>query len=205
MLTLGSKEAYTLMTSTLPARVRVQLLPTGGVRDVAAFLARWQPSVGILYESPLHPGLVAAAAAAGVPLALLNARIPSQQLLQWHGDPRRKRQLERMLRAFQLIVPQTDADTARFRMFGARLAQMPGWCTDLRSAASLGAGAWNLCRPDHPRMVRAKQRECVAPRPVPVTPHRPCLPGNPNHPLFCMQPRCSVACTRFCSSCCCLC
>lgn len=38
-------------------------------------------------------------------------------------------------------------DVGRFRIFGATLQQMPGWCSDLKYAAALGNSVWHLWRP----------------------------------------------------------
>eukprot|EP00878_Enallax_costatus_P040450 GHUV01046696.1.p1 GENE.GHUV01046696.1~~GHUV01046696.1.p1 ORF type:complete len:119 (-),score=16.57 GHUV01046696.1:40-396(-) len=38
-------------------------------------------------------------------------------------------------------------DVGRFRILGATLTQMPGWCSDLKYAAALGTSVWHLWRP----------------------------------------------------------
>jgi hypothetical protein len=44
-------------------------------------------------------------------------------------------------------------DVGRFRIFGATLTQMPGWCSDLKYAAALGNSVWHLWRPKASRLV----------------------------------------------------
>lgn len=55
-------------------------------------------------------------------------------------------------------------DVGRFRMLGATLTQMPGWCSDLKYAAALGTSVWHLWRPSHERIMSLKK--AVAGRPV---------------------------------------
>ena len=76
------------------------------------FLAAWRPRAGILMETELWPNLCAAAARAGVPLALVNARLSEKSLrkgLRW------SRVLAPALRSLSLVVAQTPADARRIR------------------------------------------------------------------------------------------
>ena len=49
--------------------------------------------------------------------------------------------------AFSLIIPHSDMEVGRFRLLGATLGQMPGWCNDLSYACALSSVVANLWRP----------------------------------------------------------
>jgi hypothetical protein len=81
----------------------------GGARPTPACLP-----CPLLQEAPGPPGLMLAAAAAGVRLALLNARLAGEAYLGWYCR-RASRQLMRdMLAGFTLLVPQSDVDVGRW-------------------------------------------------------------------------------------------
>ncbi|WIA36478.1 hypothetical protein OEZ86_007778 [Tetradesmus obliquus] len=169
LLTTSTPEARTLLQNSLPSRVTVQFLPLDNVLCIRQFLAHWKPQACILMESPTWPALVECCATAGVRLALLNARLSSRLFLAWFGSMPRRALLGRMLGSFNLIVPQSDIDVGRFRILGATLGQMPGWCSDLKYAAALGTSVWHLWKPRPGRI--AALRQAVAGRPMWVAAH----------------------------------
>eukprot|EP00775_Hariotina_reticulata_P009725 gene9724-9884_t len=71
----------------------------------------------------------------------------SRAFMKWFTRRMSRALLGRLLSHFSLIVPQSDVDVGRFRIFGATLSQMPGWCSDLKYAAALGTSVWHLWRP----------------------------------------------------------
>ena len=48
LLTTGSFKAYALLKDALPARVTVQLVPMDTPLNIALFMRKWQPQVGIV-------------------------------------------------------------------------------------------------------------------------------------------------------------
>lgn len=60
-------------------------------------------------------------------------------------------------------------DVGRFRILGATLGQMPGWCSDLKYAAALGNSVWHLWRPKPGRI--AALRAVLSARTVWVAAH----------------------------------
>jgi hypothetical protein len=54
-----------------------------------------------------------------------------------------------MASAFALIIPNSDIEVGRFRLMGATLPQMPGWCNDLSYACALSSPVANLWRPSY--------------------------------------------------------
>lgn len=55
-----------------------------------------------------------------------------------------------------LLATHSLQDVGRFRILGATLAQMPGWCSDLKYAAALGTSVWHLWRPSAARILGVK-------------------------------------------------
>ena len=165
LLTTGSAEAHALLKGALPRRVALRRAPFDNPASAAAFVARWRPQAAVFVEAPAaRPALVEAAAARGVRLALLNARVPARAFARHYYSPPGRALLRRLVRRFDLIVPQSDVDVGRFRILGADLKQMPGWCSDLKYAAALGTGVWHARRPPPARV--AELRRALGGRPV---------------------------------------
>ncbi len=59
-------------------------------------------------DSPFHSELAQLAGEAGVALVLLNAHLPGDDVLEWHGHQGSRRMLGRMLRSYSLIVPRSE-------------------------------------------------------------------------------------------------
>lgn len=98
-------------------------LPWDTPQAVAAFLAHFRPSAGVLLETEVWPALVDGCRAAGVPLALVNARLSDKSLRQaqrlaWLSRP--------AYAGLDLVLAQTEADAQRLRAAGARVAAVTG-------------------------------------------------------------------------------
>lgn len=93
----------------MPPRTQHQFLPLDLPGPVARFLSHWRPDLSIWAEQDLWPRAVVAAAARGVPLALVNARMNAAAFAR----RRRAAGLYRdLFRRFSLVAAQ-DAGTAR--------------------------------------------------------------------------------------------
>jgi 3-deoxy-D-manno-octulosonic-acid transferase len=87
------------------------------------FLRHYRPGVGLLMETELWPNLVAACAAAHVPVLLINARL-SERSARGYG---KVRMLARpAFAALSGVGAQTQADAARLRAAGAREVSVTG-------------------------------------------------------------------------------
>jgi 3-deoxy-D-manno-octulosonic-acid transferase len=106
--------------------VIVQYVPFESPLAVARFLRHWRPQVGLFMESPAWPILVEGAAAAGVRLGLLNARMSSSSFLKWFMRSMSRALLSRLLSHFSLIVPQSDVVRRGGRGGGGCLAAWEG-------------------------------------------------------------------------------
>jgi 3-deoxy-D-manno-octulosonic-acid transferase len=90
---------------------------------VQAFLRHFKPRIGLIMETEVWPNLVQQSAAAGVPLALVNARMSEKSLrsaLRWPGLMRPS------YAALTAVWAQTDADAQRLRALGAAVQAVTG-------------------------------------------------------------------------------
>lgn len=86
---------------------------------VRRFLRHYRPVLGVLLETEIWPNLVAGARAAGVPLALVNARLSERSLAKarrWGGLARDA------VAGLDLVLAQTGADALRLAALGAKAA-----------------------------------------------------------------------------------
>jgi len=90
---------------------------------VQAFLRHFRPRIGLLMETEVWPNLVRQSAAAGVPLALVNARMSGKSLqsaLRWASLMRPT------YAALHAVWAQTEADAQRLRALGATVQTVTG-------------------------------------------------------------------------------
>ena len=90
---------------------------------VQAFLRHFRPRIGLLLETEVWPNLVQQSAAAGVPLALVNARMSDKSLrsaLRWASLMRPT------YAALSAVWAQTEADAQRLRALGATVQMVTG-------------------------------------------------------------------------------
>ncbi len=104
-------------------RVMQAWLPYDSLSMTARFLQHFRPRGGILMETEVWPSLLASCEAAGVPVALVNARLSERSL-------RRGQRFSGLLgdaaRRFTLVAAQTQADAQRLAAMGARHVQVTG-------------------------------------------------------------------------------
>lgn len=87
------------------------------------FLRRHRPAVGVLMETEVWPGLLAAAQQAGVPMVLANARLSARSLAK---GQRLRALLAPAVAAFARVLAQTEADAGRLRAMGAAPVRVMG-------------------------------------------------------------------------------
>jgi hypothetical protein len=126
--------------------VIVQYVPFESPLAVARFLRHWRPQVGLFMESPAWPILVEGAAAAGVRLGLLNARMSSSSFLKWFMRSMSRALLSRLLSHFALIVPQSDVVSRSSSSSSSREAAAAGGVVGGQpSAVVRGQGQQEAC------------------------------------------------------------
>ncbi len=90
---------------------------------VQAFLRHFKPRIGLLMETEVWPNLVRQSARAGVPLALVNARLSEKSLRsaqRWSGL------MQPTYAALRAVWAQSEADAQRLRALGAQVQAVTG-------------------------------------------------------------------------------
>lgn len=106
---------------------------------VRRFLARFAPRAGLLLETEVWPNLIAACAARGVPLFLVNARLSERSL---RGYRRVASLAKPMFASLAGVAAQTAGDAARLAEAGARDVTVTGNLKfDADSSAASGGPA----------------------------------------------------------------
>lgn len=123
LLTTGTVTSAKLMDEKLPERAYHQFVPVDTWPAVSRFLTHWKPDVAVWTESELWPNLITMTHARGCPMALLNARM---SLKSYHLWTRFRGTIGALVRAFDLVCPQSDEDAERYAAFGARNMHMLG-------------------------------------------------------------------------------
>lgn len=105
------------------SRVRSVYLPYDLPWLVRRFLRHFRPQCGLLMETELWPNLIAECRRAGVPLALVNARLSARSA---RGYARLSMLTRPMLAALPLVVAQNEADMLRLKSSGAENVVVSG-------------------------------------------------------------------------------
>ena len=108
LVSTGTRTSAELVARRAPARTIHVYAPIDRVDCVRRFLAHWKPDLGVFIESELWPNLILEAEAAGVKLALVNARMSPKSIGRWARWPAAARRLNG---AFALMLA-ADARTA---------------------------------------------------------------------------------------------
>lgn len=106
LVTTGTATSAEVMARRLPPGAIHQFAPLDAPGPVGRFLDHWRPDLGVFVESEIWPVTLRRAAARGVPLVLMNARLSERSLRAWSRAPRSARAL---LGLFGRIVAQTGA------------------------------------------------------------------------------------------------
>jgi 3-deoxy-D-manno-octulosonic-acid transferase len=104
-------------------RVVQAWLPYDAPFAVRAFLAHWRPAAGVIMETELWPNIIDLAAASGVPLFLVNARLSERSAAGYARVPSIARP---MLAALTGVAAQAEADAGRLAALGARAPVVTG-------------------------------------------------------------------------------
>ena len=151
LVTSGTVTSAAMMSQRLPDGALHQFVPLDTPRAVACFLDHWKPDAGLFVESDLWPNLILGAAARGVKLALVNARISARSAQRWGWA---KKSVATLLSAFDMVLAQDEEIAQRFRKLGARNVEVVG---------SLKADAPPLSADEE---ALAEMRQAIGERPV---------------------------------------
>lgn len=83
LITTGTRTSAELVARRALPRTTHMYAPLDRSDCVRRFLRHWRPDVGVFVESELWPNLILGAQRAGVPLALVNARMSPRTLARW--------------------------------------------------------------------------------------------------------------------------
>lgn len=116
MVTTGTVTSAALMDRRLPGpRAFHHYVPVDLPGAVDGFLAHWRPDLVLWVESEFWPNLLNAIRRAGIPCALVNARLSAKSFSNWQrflGTARR------LLSVFQLALAQTGVEAERLSALG---------------------------------------------------------------------------------------
>jgi 3-deoxy-D-manno-octulosonic-acid transferase len=116
LVTSTARSAALATARNLPPRTLHQFLPLDLPGPRRRFLDHWRPDLSVWAEQDLWPGLVADAAARGVPLALVNARMNAAA---FRRRARARGLYAQILRSFDLIAAQDEATARHLEALGA--------------------------------------------------------------------------------------
>lgn len=103
--------------------VEARLAPFDALGGSARVLRRWRPGLLVVVENELWPGRLAAARAAGVPVAMVGARMSERSAARWQKLPGLARQV---LGGLALVSPQDEGSQARLLDLGVVPGRMDG-------------------------------------------------------------------------------
>lgn len=141
LMTTGTLSSANLMAKKLPPRAFHQFCPLDHPEWTARFLDHWKPDFALWIESELWPCMLSGLKEREIPAALVNARLSPASLRRWRLA---RTSAESILKAFRVILCQTEADAASFRLLGLEAKEV--YVTDnvKYSAAPLPASAEGL-------------------------------------------------------------
>lgn len=116
LLTTGTVTSARFAADRLENSILHQYVPLDEPSFVAAFLDHWRPSIGVFTEQEVWPNLVLAAAARGIPLALVNARMSDRSFDRWQ---RRSALAAVLFSRFDIVLAQNEHLARRFEQVGA--------------------------------------------------------------------------------------
>lgn len=116
LVTSGTVTSARVMAERLPAVAIHQFIPLDTPGFMRAFLAYWQPDVGLIAESEIWPNMLIEAGKADVPLMLLNGRMSERSYARWTRQPA---MASALLSRFDVVMAQSRLDGDRYARLGA--------------------------------------------------------------------------------------
>ena len=116
LVTTGTVTSARLMERRLQAGAFHQFAPLDAPGFMRRFFGYWRPDLGLIAESELWPNMIVEASAAGVPLAMVNARMSARSYARWTRAPAF---IGALLGRFETCLAQSPADAERLSTLGA--------------------------------------------------------------------------------------
>jgi 3-deoxy-D-manno-octulosonic-acid transferase len=93
LVTTQTRTSADLLSRRLSPYAVHQYAPIDAPGPMRRFLAHWRPDLAVFAESEIWPNMLLDTAKAGIPAALVNARMSARSLANWARAPRSARQL----------------------------------------------------------------------------------------------------------------
>lgn len=123
LVTTGTVTSARLLATRLPPGALHQYAPLDAGACMRRFLQTWKPGLLVLTESELWPNMLLEARRAGIPVALVNARLSARSFARWS---RAKGAISALLRCIDVCLAQTPADAGRLTRLGAARVSVCG-------------------------------------------------------------------------------
>lgn len=123
LLTTGTVTSAEMAAKRLPQRAIHQYCPVDVPHWVARFLEHWRPDAALWIESEIWPNLVRRTSRAGIPMALVNARLSRRSRQRWE---KARKTFRSLVSAFSVVLCQTKEGAETFRRFGVEHAESVG-------------------------------------------------------------------------------
>ncbi len=123
LLTTGTVTSAAMAAKRLPPGAIHQYCPVDVPSWVGRFLDHWRPDAALWIESELWPNLIRRTHQAGIPMALVNARLSARSKRRWE---RARNTFRSLVSAFSVVLCQTEEGAAEFRNLGVERAGSVG-------------------------------------------------------------------------------
>lgn len=114
LFTSGTKTSADLMARKLSAPDLHRYVPVDTPMATKTFIAAWQPDLAVFVEGEIWPNLLLATKEAGVPLALVNARMTARSVKGWRG---RAKTAELLFSLFDVAMPADTRTSEALSLF----------------------------------------------------------------------------------------
>ena len=117
MVTTGTTTSADVMAKRLPERAFHQYFPLEHPLYAARFIRHWKPSLALWFESEFWPAMLSALKKRNIPIILVNGRISNKSFRRWQQF---EFVIKEILSCFTLCLGQSDEDTYRLKVLGAK-------------------------------------------------------------------------------------
>ncbi len=117
MVTTGTTTSAEIMAKRLPERAFHQYFPLEHPLHAARFIRHWKPDLALWFESEFWPAMLSALKKRNIPIILVNGRISNKSFRRWQQF---EFVIKEILDCFTLCLGQSDEDTYRLKVLGAK-------------------------------------------------------------------------------------
>ena len=117
MVTTGTTTSAEVMAKRLPERAFHQYYPLEHPLYAARFVRHWKPDIALWFESEFWPAMLSTIKKRNIPIILVNGRISNKSFKRWQQF---EFVIKEILDCFSLCLGQSDEDTYRLKVLGAK-------------------------------------------------------------------------------------